>query len=174
MLYGISIWGGIPQYKTAKIFRLQKKCLRLFFGDYQTRREKFSTCARVRSYGTLFLTLEFYMHEHTKPIFNSYKILTLCNSYRYTTACESMKILKYSYPQALATSFSLSARNHKNLIILPTNKNYQFHYKSSVISNELVKTLQIPSLYEIDTDIFKSKLKTHLLEQQKLGNEILW
>ena len=85
-----------------------------------------------------------------------------------------MKILKYGYPQALATSFSLSARNHKNLIILPADKNYQFHYKSSVIWNELVKTLQIPSLYEIDTDIFKSKLKTHLLEQQKLGNEILW
>ena len=113
------------------------------------------------------------MHEHTKPIFNSYKILTLCNLYRYTTACELMKILKYSYPQALATSFSLLARNHKNLIILPADKNYQFHYKSSVNWNELVKTLQIPSLYEINTEIFKSKLKTHLLEQQKLGNEIL-
>ena len=174
ILYGISIWGGIPQYKTAKIFRLQKKCLRIFFGDYETFREKFSTFARVRPYGTQFLTPEFYMHEHTKPIFNSYKILTLCNLYRYTTACELMKILKYGYPQALATSFSLSARNHKNLIILPADKNYQFHYKSSVIWNELVKTQQIPSLYEIDTDIFKSKLKTHLLEQQKLGNEILW
>ena len=85
-----------------------------------------------------------------------------------------MKILKYSYPHALATSFSQSARNHKNLIILPADKNYQFHYKSSVIWNELVKTLQIPSLYEIDTDIFKSKLKSHLLEQQKIENEILW
>ena len=57
-----------------------------------------------------------------------------------------MKILKYGYHQALATSFSLSARNHKNLIILPADKNYQFHYKSSVIWNELVKTLQIPSV----------------------------
>ena len=170
MLYGISIWGGIPQYKTAKIFR----CMRIFFGDYEAFREKFSTCARVRPYGTQFLTSEFYMHEHTKPTFNSYKILTLCNLYRYTTACELMKILKYGYPHAAATSFSLSARNHKNLIILPADKNYQFHYKSSVIWNELVKTLQIPSVYEIDTDIFKSKLKTHLLEQQKLGNEMLW
>ena len=66
-----------------------------------------------------------------------------------------------------------SARNHKDLIILPADKNYQFHYKSSVIWNELVETLQIPSVYGIDTDIFKSKLKTHLLEQQKLGNEML-
>ena len=59
MLYGISMWGGIPQYKTAKIFRLQKKCLRIFFGDYEAFREKFSTCARVRPYGTQFLTSEF-------------------------------------------------------------------------------------------------------------------
>ena len=170
MLYGISIWGGIPQYKTAKIFMLQKKRLRIFFGDYET----FSTCARVRPYGTQFLTSEVYMHEHTKPIFNSYRILTLCNLYRYTTACELMKILKYSYPQALATNLSLLARNHKILIILLADKNYQFHYKSSVIWNELVKILNFPSVYEIDTEIFKSKLKTHLLEQQKLGNEKLW
>ena len=133
--------------------------------------KKFSTYARVRSYRTQLLTSEFYMHE----LFNSYKILTLCNFYHYTTACELMKILKYGYPQALATSFSLSAKNHKNFILLPADKNYQFHYKSSVILNELVnKTQQIPSVYEINTDIFKSKLKTHLLEQQKLGNEILW
>ena len=33
LLYGISVWGGIPQYKMDKIFRLQKKCLRILFGN---------------------------------------------------------------------------------------------------------------------------------------------
>ena len=56
------------------LFRFQKKSLRIFCGDYATFREKFSTCARARPYGTQFLISDFYMHKHIKPIFNSIDI----------------------------------------------------------------------------------------------------
>ena len=55
-----------------------------------------------------------------------------------------MKILKFGYPKILADSFTLSSRNDKNLIILPRLKNIQFHYKASVIWNDLLKPLKIP------------------------------
>ena len=116
--YSISVWGGIPQYKLNKLFRLQKKCLRILFGNLEQYLDKFNTCARTRPFGAQILTSEFYMREHTKPIFSENKILTVNNLYQYTTACELMKILKFGYPKALAESFIVSIRNDKNLIIL--------------------------------------------------------
>ena len=59
-------------------------------------------------------------------------------------------ILKFGYPKTLANSFTLSLRNYRNLIILPMLKNNQFHYKASVIWNDLIKPLKIPSFHEIN------------------------
>ena len=114
------------------------------------------------------------MREHTKPIFNSNKILTVNNLYRYTSACELMKILKFGYPKILADSFTLSSRNDKNLIILPRLKNSQFHYKASVIWNDLLKPLKILIVYEIDVSVFKRKLKQYLLDLQEAGHHQIW
>ena len=69
------------------------------------------------------------MREHTKPIFNANKILTVNNLYRYTSACELMKILKFGYPQTLANSFTLSLRNDRNLIILRCLRTANFTIK---------------------------------------------
>ena len=102
--YGISVWGGIPQYKLNKLFRLHKKYLRILFGNLEQYLDKFNTCARTRPFGAQILTSEFYMREHTKPIFSENKILTVNNLYQYTMACELMKILKFGYPKALAES----------------------------------------------------------------------
>ena len=174
LLYGVSVWGGIPQYKMDKIFRLQKKCLRILFGNLEQFLDKFNTCARARPFGAQILSSQFYMREHTKPIFNANKILTVNNLYRYTSACELMKILKFGYPQTLANSFILSLRNDRNLIILPMLKNSQFHYKASVIWNDLIKPLKIPSVHEINIYIFKRKLKQYLLDHQEAGDHSIW
>ena len=174
ILYGISVWGGIPQYRMDKIFRLQKKCLRILFGNLEQFMDKFNTCARARPFGDQILSSQFYMREHTKPIFNSNKILTVNNLYRYASACELMKILKFGYPKILAYSFTLSSRNDKNLIILPRLKNSQFHYKASVIWNDLLKPLKIPIVYEIDVSVFKRKLKQYLLDLQETGHHLIW
>ena len=174
ILYGISVWGGIPQYRMDKIFRLQKKCLRILFGNLEQLMDKFNTCARARPFGDQILSSQFYMREHTKPIFNSNKILTVNNLYRYTSACELMKILKFGYPKILADSFTLSSRNDKNLIILLRLKNSQFHYKASVIWNDLLKPLKIPIVYEIDVSVFKRKLKQYLLDLQEAGHHLIW
>ena len=32
LTYGISVWGGIPDYKLEKLFVIQKRCIRLLFG----------------------------------------------------------------------------------------------------------------------------------------------
>ena len=97
------------------------------------------------------------MREHTKPILNTNKILAVNNLYRYTSACELMKILKFGYPKVLVDSFTLSSRNDKNLIILSRLKKSQFHYKASVIWNDLLKPLKIPTVCEIDVSVFKRK-----------------
>ena len=88
--------------------------------------------------------------------------------------CELTKILKYECPKPLFYNYNLSRRNDRNLIILPSHKNYQFIYKSSALWNQLLKPLKIPSVYEIDINVFKYTLKKYLLKQQKLGDELNW
>ena len=155
-----------------KIFRLQKKYLRILFGNLEQFMDKFNTCARARLFGDQILSSQFYMREHTKTIFNSNKILTVNNLYRYTSACVLMKILKFGYPKILADSFTLSSRNDKNLILLPRLKNSQFHYKA--FWNDLLKPLKIPIVYEIDDSVFKRKLKQNLLDLQETGHHLIW
>ena len=153
-----------------KMLRLQKKCLRILFGNLEQFLNKFNTCARSRPFGAQILSPQFYMREHTKPIFNANKILTVNNLYQYTSACELMKILKFGYPKTPANSFSFSLRNDRNSIILPMLKNSQFHYKASVIWNDLIKPLKIPSIHEINIHIFKRNLKQYLLDHQEAGD----
>ena len=136
--------------------------------------DKFSTCARTRPFGDQFLTSDFYMKEHTKPIFKDKKILTLYNLYHYTSMYELMKIVKYECPKPLHDTFSMSSRNNRNLIILPPHKNNQFSYKSAVLWNKLLRPLKIPSLYEIDVNVFKYTLKNYLIKQQNFGDGPNW
>ena len=147
ILYDISVWGSIPKFTLDKIFRLQKKCIRIFFGDFM---DEYSTCARTRPYGDQFLTSKFYMNQHTKPLFNANRILTVQNLYRYTAVIELMKIVKLVHLNSLMETFELSLRNKRNLIILSAANNSQFRYQSSVLWNSLLKPLQVPSVHQID------------------------
>ena len=47
ILYGISNWGGIPKVRLDKIFRLQKKCIRIFFGDFDQFMDKYNNMNKL-------------------------------------------------------------------------------------------------------------------------------
>ena len=48
LTYGITVWGGVTNNKLLPLFKLQKKCLRILFGDKEAYIDKFKICARVR------------------------------------------------------------------------------------------------------------------------------
>ena len=60
-----------------KIFRIQKHCIRILFGDLHKYKNKQKTCARTRPFGEQKLGSEFYCKEHTKPLFHETKILAV-------------------------------------------------------------------------------------------------
>ena len=66
LCYGISVWGGSPQSKLDVIHKIQKKVIRIMFGDTDAFKEKFMTCARSRDIDSQILGAEFYTKEHTK------------------------------------------------------------------------------------------------------------
>ena len=92
--YGITVWGSIPNRKFNKLFNAQKKILRVLFGDREKFLDKYRTCIRARPYPEQNLPTEFYVKEHSKPLFNKNKILNLKNLYLYHCANETFKILK--------------------------------------------------------------------------------
>ena len=114
------------------------------------------------------------MNEHTKPLFNANKILTIQSLYRYTAVIELTKNFKFGHPKSILETFELSSRNNRNLIIVSAHKNSQFHNQSSVMWNSLLKPLRVPSVHQIDINIFKHKFKKYLLIQQEIGDETDW
>ena len=90
-----TVWGSIPNRKFNKLFNAQKKILRVLFGDREKFLDKFRTCIRARPYPEQNLPTEFYVKEHSKPLFNKNKILNLKNLYLYHCANETFKILKF-------------------------------------------------------------------------------
>ena len=77
--YGITVWGGVSNKKLEPLFKLQKKCMRILFGDKEAYLNKFETCARSRPLDNQFLGQEFYSREHTKPLFNQHGIMNVRN-----------------------------------------------------------------------------------------------
>ena len=59
LTYGITVWGGVTNNKLLPLFKLQKKCLRILFGDKEAYLDKFKTCARVRLFEEQKLGAEF-------------------------------------------------------------------------------------------------------------------
>ncbi len=83
LTYGISVWGGVPKQKLAKVFNAQKHCLRILFGDKEAYFDKFKTSVRTRPLEEQILGQEFYELEHSKPLFNERGIMTVYNLYNY-------------------------------------------------------------------------------------------
>ena len=81
--YGITVWVSMPDIKLNKLFNAQKKIMRVLFGVKEKFLDKFWTCTRARPYPEQNLPSEFYIKEHSKPLFNKNKILNLKNLYFY-------------------------------------------------------------------------------------------
>ena len=174
MNYCLTIYGAANKIHTERLFRVQKHCVRVLFGNREEYLDKFNTCARVREFGKQILGSEFYSKESSKPIFKSLNILTLPNIYNYQTCLEVLKILKFRRPVSLYETYKLSQRNNSTLLILPPNTNH-FTYISSRMWNIAVKALSRDcGLIDIKLGSFKRRLKTRLLEIQGKYDDIEW
>ena len=61
------LWGGVPESKLWPLFKIQKRCIRILFGNKAKYLNKFKTCCRVRPVEEQILGQEHYEKEHTKP-----------------------------------------------------------------------------------------------------------
>ena len=175
LTYGITVWGGsISNQANDKLFIIQKQCVRILFGDLDAYLEKQSTCARARPYKQQKLGTNFYKKEHTKPIFNRLKILTVQGLFKYHCTNEFFKIIKFRSPYPLYEEISISQRNSSNVAILPSKSN-TFLYIAAHIWNQIHKRA-LSSDKGIFTSVNSVKLRTKaiLLEAQSLGTEDQW
>ena len=131
LIYGISVWGYTSQANIDKLFRLQKRCIRIIFGDREKFLDKFCTAARTRVFGSQSLGASFYNKEHTKPLFTDNSILTVHNLYIYLSCTEFMKIVKFQTPSSIASKITLSIRNKGILLLVSLHvKNRHFLYSA--------------------------------------------
>ena len=167
------------------------------FGDKEAYIDKFKTAARVRARDGERLGPEFYMREHTKPLFNSTEILTIHNLFKYHTLLSVIKILKFKTPISMYSCFNISSRKGEFLVTTETVGTYI--YKASSMWNKCTKIIfNKSSLVEVchsnmkkpekvlipgsspNSDLcismstFKHRLKTLLLEVQKQGDAFEW
>ena len=193
--YCISCWGGIPDYKLARVFSLQKRCIRLLFGKTLSfdHHEFYQTCARTRTYDENMADKSFCL-EHTKPLFNEHSLLSLRNLYLYFTFMEVFKVLKFRTPISIHGLFRFCPRNEKLLLMVPLVKleltKQNFVFKSTTVWNDLIanifekciptdRGLVIPGSSTVSDlaasmGAIKSRVRANLLINQKLGDPILW
>ena len=164
--YGITVWGGVSNNKLELLFELQKKCMRLLFGDKEAYLNKFKTCARSRLLDNQILGQEFYSREHTKPLFNQHGIMNVRNLHIYHCSNDILKILKFEL-------FEPSKRNRKETRLLTPNPSKNFLYVGSLIWNAVRDLIK---LYEFSQNYGSAKcvLKREIIKIQKGGDPIEW
>ena len=187
--YCISSWGGISKYRLESTFSIQKRCIRLLFGNEHNfdHAEYYETCARSKTYQQHIAKKNFAL-EHTKPLFNDNKLLSLHHLYIYHTFLEVFKVLKFRAPISINELFNLSPRLSNMLLILPKVKietiKCNFVFKASLIWNAIIekvlsncspneKGIMVPgsvtnSDLSTKISIVKHKMKDVLLEIQKV------
>ena len=193
--YCISCWGGIPSYRTEKIFCIQKRCVRLLFGKEVNfdHADYYKTCARTRTYSQ-HMAKKNYCLEHTKPLFCEQKLLNLHNLYVLHTFMLLFKAVKFHEPISIFNLFKLSCRNNSLLLRLPMLRldasRQNFVYRASILWNGLIDKLLnqcelnewgiiIPGSTEnsdmcTPKSIIRNKLKDFLLGRQCDGDKINW
>ena len=174
--YGVSIWGGAHNALIDKLFITQKHCIRVLFGDFDAYLDKQSTCARAREFGRQKLGSSFYSKEHTKPIFNRLKLMTIHHMYYYFSVIELYKILKYRTPYSLYIHTNISPRDTSNAIILSQfQQSDTFLYQSSVLWNSIHKSLiNFEDSFANSMSLVKNLLKVLVLKNQSLHDENNW
>ena len=171
--YCISAWGSTPS-KLDPIHKIQKKAIRILFGDNESFKEKFRTCVRTRPVGEQILGSEFYEREHTKPLFKKHEILAVQNLYHYHTFMETFKLLKFRSPLSLLEHYQFSRRKCLTYInIIPPPPSDSYIYKSSVIWNTIRSRLSINDL-SISTEVTKNQVRTALFANQHFHSLTDW
>ena len=176
LTYGITVWGGISHNRLLPLFRSQKKCIRILFGDKNTYLDKFKTCVRTRPFtgkDSQKLPGQFFMKEHSKPLFNSNKLLTIHNLYSYHTTTQVCGILKYRTPISLFNIFHTSQRK-ETLLITP---HPDLVYKSNASTTWNTARRILGSQYTDFSTTYsfvKSTIKSHLFKSQAYGTKLDW
>ena len=160
--YGITVWGDLSQNKVTPLFISQKKCIRILFGDKEAYLDKFRTCARTRPFGCQILDSQFYTKEHTKPIINNEKLLTVHNLHTYHKISETYGILKFRCPISLYSLFQLSHRK-PTLAIIPHPDN-QYTHNSSTLWNSARQKFNVQD-FSTKLSLIKSSTKKLLLQK---------
>ena len=169
--YGISVWGGIGFAKINKLFTVQKRCIRMFFGDYNRFKNKFMTCVRVRLFENQKLGSSFFEKEHIKPLFNGHKILAVHNLYAYHCTIEIYKILKLRSPMSIYSCISISKRK-QNLLLTDNPINL---FMSAKLWNRFCKDIIGDSMdFPGNIGSVKGNLKRILFQNQSKYDKKLW
>ena len=166
------------KYITASIdplHKIQKKAIRILFGDAIAFKNKFMTSARTRPREDQILGQSFYIREHTKPLFKQHEILSVQNLCTYHTFMEVYKILKHQTPISMFSLYELSNRkcHGHNLRLIQPKITGHFIHQSTVLWNSLRQSLQITDLSSDGLGI-KSRVKKLLFENQHQHHDVEW
>ena len=201
LTYGISCWGGIYSSKLQKLFRIQKRCIRILFGESYSfdHSEFYATCARTRTYQD-HISLKDYTLEHTKPLFNKHGLLSIQNLYASRILVELIKTIKYQSPIPIFEQLKFCPKSQHFKLLCPVHKldiSKNNYFVSSVnLWNLCIKQiLDAPELSSpvwttgckliipgsktnsdltIPIGTFKNRLVSLLLEMQKHGTYSDW
>ena len=145
--YCLTSFGGAGKNKLDAIHKLHKKAMRILFGNSEAYYDKFNTAARTRAQSKQILGSEFFMKEHTKPLFKSQSILCVQNLYFYHCFLEVFKVMKFHTPISLLEQYQQSRRSYlTHLQLLPPPPSTDFLYRSSIIWNTARQKLEITDL----------------------------
>lgn len=176
--YCISAWGGIPTQKLDRIFNVQKRCIRLFFGEKLSfdHHEYYQTCARVRTYEEHMKEKDFTL-EHTKPLFAEHELLTLRNIYNLHTVVELFKILKYRRPSSLSNMYTFSSHINSNLLRIPSIKldlsKRNFVFYSTNLWNSFVKhVFTKPQPTKVETLNYNSDMNNIIIPGSSINSDL--
>ena len=133
LTYGITVWGGVTNNKLLPLFRIQKKCLRILFGDKEAYLDKFKTSARIRLFEEQKLGEEFFKREHSELLFTKHSVMNVRNLFVYHCFKEIFKILKFRTPISLFEVFELSKRNGRETCFINPEPLLNFTYQPALI-----------------------------------------
>ena len=199
LTYGISCWGGCYKSKLNKIFSIQKRCIRILFGEKYSfdHPEYYYSCARTKTYTEHMAPKDFAL-EHTKPLFIKHGLLTMHNLYIFRSLTELLKIIKFHSPISIYQFFNcsrnVSFRLQEPSVKLQISKRNYIYCAIKLWNLYFRKILNPPTLLvkpifkgfqhtdgnmensdmSIPIGLFKKRLNDILLDVQKEGCSQEW
>ena len=173
LTYGITVWGGLAESKLDPLFKAQKKCIRIMFGDKEAFLDKFKTCARCRSIDEQTLGAKFFKKEHTKPLFNKHCIMNVYNLYLYHCTNDVFKIMKFRTPISLYSLFELSSRTGKETLIRTPKPSDSYIYRAGALWNTARQKFHV-SEFTTTPSFVKTTMKNLIFKVQAQGELSDW